>query len=161
MMNRRILTLVLVLLAQIASGQEVLRVRVKAILDGDTIVVHDPRGRDATVWIEGIEAPEYRQAYAARSKYALRNLISMRTVTVIPRSLDSRSRIVGKVLLGDLDVGLEQVRQGFAWYDDGADLDGDDHDAYEQAQEEARAKRLGLWQAEHPVPPWEYRRYRR
>lgn len=162
-MSKRVLALALVLLAQVALGEEdAIRVRVTGIVDGDTIYVRDPRGRTATVWIDGIAAPERRQAWAARSRYALRGLVSMRTVLVIPHSIDGRGRIVGKVLLGDLDVGLEQVRTGMAWYDDAADFDdAAERAAYEQAQETARAQRLGLWQSDHPVAPWDYRRGRR
>ena len=139
------------------AAEDALRVRVTGIVDGDTITVRDPRGRTAMVWIDGIDAPEARQPYGARAKYSLRNLVSMRTVLVVPRTIDGRGRIVGRVLLGDLDVGLEQVRRGMAWYDDAADLD--DEQRYEDAQKSARREGAGLWKG-NPVPPWEYRRLR-
>jgi endonuclease YncB( thermonuclease family) len=140
------------------AANDTFRVRVTGIVDGDTIYVRDPRGRTAMVWIDGIDAPEPRQAYGARAKYALRGLVSMRTVTVIPRTMDGRGRIVGRVLLGNVDIGLEQVRRGMAWYDDSADLD--DARAYQDAQEAARREGAGLWREGHAVPPWEYRRLR-
>jgi endonuclease YncB( thermonuclease family) len=158
-MNLRTLVLALLLMAQVAAfGEDAIRVRVTGVIDGDTINVRDPRGRTATVWIDGIAAPERRQAYAARSKYSLRGLVNMRTILIVPRTIDERGRIVGKVLLGDLDIGLEQVRRGMAWYDDAADFDDSrEREAYEDAQERAREERLGLWQAERPVAPWDYR----
>lgn len=163
-MSMRGLACVVLLMAQVAVfGQDAIRVRVTSVLSGDTIRVRDPRGRMATVWIDGIAAPERRQAYGARSKYSLRGLVNMRTILVIPRTVDGRGQIVGKVLLGDLDVGLEQIRRGMAWYDDAVDFD-DPHEraAYAEAQEVARFERTGLWQSERaPVPPWEYRWGRR
>jgi endonuclease YncB( thermonuclease family) len=139
------------------AADDALRVRVTGIVDGDTITVRDPAGRTAMVWIDGIDAPESRQPYGARAKYSLRNLVSMRTVLIVPRTIDGRGRIVGRVLLGDLDIGLEQVRRGMAWYNDAADLD--DERAYEDAQASARREGAGLWKGT-PVPPWEYRRRR-
>jgi endonuclease YncB( thermonuclease family) len=162
-MNHRTLALALLLVAQVAVfGEDAIRVRVTSVIDGDTINVRDPRGRTATVWIDGIAAPERRQAYAGRSKYSLRGLVNMRTILIVPRTIDERGRIVGKVLLGDLDIGLEQVRRGMAWYDDAADFEDElERDAYAEAQERAREERLGLWQAERPVAPWDYRQGRR
>jgi endonuclease YncB( thermonuclease family) len=156
----RAAALAFLLVANVAFADDAIRVRVTGIADGDTLYVRDPRGRTAMVWIDGIDAPENRQPYGARSRYSLRNLVSMRTVTVIPRSIDGYGRIVGKVLLGDLDIGLEQVRLGMAWYDDRADLENArDRIAYEQAEASARREGAGLWKG-NPVPPWEYRRTR-
>ena len=162
-MSKRTLVLALLLVAQVSVfGEDAIRVRVTSVVDGDTITVRDPRGRTATVWIDGIAAPERRQAYAARSKYSLRGLVNMRTIMVVPREIDDNGRIVGKVLLGDLDIGLEQVRRGLAWYDDTVGFeDALDDEAYADAQERAREERLGLWQADRPVAPWDYRRGRR
>ena len=161
-MTKRTFALAFLLLAQVAVlGQDAIRVRVTSIVDGDTINVRDPRGRTATVWIDGIAAPEHRQAYAARSRYSLRGLVSMRTIYVYPRTMEG-GRIVGRVMLGDLDIGLEQLRRGMAWYDDAAGFDdARDRAAYADAEASARKEGLGLWQAEHPVPPWDYRRGRR
>lgn len=161
-MKQLILALALLLMTQVAVfGEDAIRVRVTSVIDGDTINVRDPRGRTATVWIDGIAAPERRQAYSARSKYSLRGLVNMRTILIVPRTIDEHGRIAGKVLLGDLDIGLEQVRRGMAWYDDAAGFDDFDRDAYADAQERARDERLGLWQAERPVAPWDYRQGRR
>jgi micrococcal nuclease len=139
------------------TADKPLRVRVTGIADGDTIYVRDPGGRTAMVWIEGIDAPEANQPWGSRAKYALRNLVSMRTVIVIPTRISGGGGIVGRVLLGDLDIGLEQVRRGMAWYDDGADFEGSRDRAYKDAEASARREGAGLWKG-HPVPPWEYRR---
>ena len=142
-----------------ALADEGLRVRVTGIADGDTIYVRDPGGRTAMVWIEGIDAPELRQPWGSRAKYSLRNLVNMRTIIVIPTRTTGAGGIVGRVLLGNVDIGLEQVRRGMAWYDDSADF-GDARDrAYEDAESNARREGAGLWKG-NPVPPWEYRRTR-
>jgi len=159
MIRTRVAALAFLLVAQVAVFADArLRVRVTGIADGDTIYVRDPGGRTAMVWIEGIDAPEGRQPWGSRAKYELRNLVSMRTVIVVPSRYDGSGRIVGRVYLGDLDVGLEQVRRGMAWYDDSFE-NIRDHETYKGAEKIARRQGAGLWKG-HPVPPWEYRRTR-
>ena len=55
------------------------------------------------------------------------------------------------------DVNLEMVKRGYAWayrhY-----LRGLYASEYLDAESEARAKKLGLWQDDNPTPPWEFRR---
>jgi endonuclease YncB( thermonuclease family) len=157
-MRTAVLALLLISSLSLAADRP-FRVRVTGIADGDTIYVRDPGGNTAMVWIEGIDAPEPRQPYGARAKYSLRNLVSMRTVIVVPSRMDRSGHIVGRVFLGDLDIGLEQVRRGMAWYDDGADFEDTRDRAYEAAEASARREGAGLWKG-HPVPPWEYRRTR-
>jgi micrococcal nuclease len=56
-----------------------------------------------------------------------------------------------------LDVNLEMVRRGYAWaYREY--LKSPYASEYIGAEKQARAKRLGLWQAPNPEPPWEFRR---
>ena len=77
-MSKRIFALAFLLAAHVALlGEDAIRVRVTSIVNGNTINVRDPRGWNATVWIDGIAAPEGRQAYAARSRYSLRGLVSL------------------------------------------------------------------------------------
>ena len=59
-----------------------------------------------------------------------------------------------------LDVGLAQVSTGMAWwyrkYANGQSAK--DQGRYEFAEQEAKAKKIGLWQEKNQVPPREYRR---
>ena len=58
-----------------------------------------------------------------------------------------------------LDVGLAQITTGRAWwfrkYAD--EQSPEDRARYEFAEQEARAKRVGLWRDGTAVPPWEWR----
>jgi endonuclease YncB( thermonuclease family) len=55
------------------------------------------------------------------------------------------------------ELNLEILRAGFAWhykrYSDRQD--------YAEAEQQARAERLGLWVDPNAMPPWEWRRDRR
>ncbi len=76
---------------------------------------------------------------------------------------DKYSRPVGKVVVQDMDAGLAQVRSGLAWHfkQYAHEQSSADQIAYGAAEGAAKAKRVGLWQEPHPVPPWEWREARR
>ena len=77
-------------------------------------------------------------------------------------------RILGKVLLvvvfhtsaDEIDVCLEQVKAGFAWHYKKYqhEQSPEDQKLYADAEIRTRNERLGLWRANNPNPPWEYRR---
>ncbi|WP_434779068.1 thermonuclease family protein [Neisseria sp. Ec49-e6-T10] len=50
-----------------------------------------------------------------------------------------------------VDINKEMIKQGYAWYDPsmGKNL------TYQQAQEEAKQAKRGLWAVPNPIVPWE------
>jgi len=62
-----------------------------------------------------------------------------------------------------LDVGLAQITSGMAWWyrKYANEQSPEDQGRYEFAEQEAKAKRAGLWQDKNPQPPWEYRAVKR
>jgi micrococcal nuclease len=86
-----------------------------------------------------------------------------RHVTVKWDKHDRYGRIVGKVLVDGLDVDLEQVKRGLAWwYRKYADEQSpSDRELYETAENEAKDAGSGLWAERDPVPPWEWRKSKR
>ena len=81
-------------------------------------------------------------------------------VTIEYQRRDRYGRIVGKVLLDEIDVCLEQVKAGFAWHYKKYqhEQSAEDRRLYADAENKARDERLGLWRENNPNPPWEYRR---
>ena len=73
--------------------------------------------------------------------------------------LDRYGRIVGKVIVNGEDVGLRQLQAGLAWWyrQYAREQSPQDRATYAQAEDAARAARLGLWSDPQAVPPWEYR----
>jgi endonuclease YncB( thermonuclease family) len=57
-------------------------------------------------------------------------------------------------------VNLEQIRAGMAWWcrEYAKEQSAQDRAEYAATEEDARAKRAGLWKDSKPVPPWEWRR---
>jgi endonuclease YncB( thermonuclease family) len=133
--------------------------RVVGISDGDTITVLDADYHQHKVRLIGIDAPEKKQQYGQVSKQHLSATVFQRAVTVDVSKLDRYKRELGKVLVGDVDVNLEQVRAGLAWHYKQYvhEQHPADRERYTEAERQAREARRGLWQDEAPTPPWEFR----
>ena len=98
----------------------------------------------------------------------LGELVAGKEVRVEFEKYDHYRRIVGKVLVTPIDcsncdktidVGLAQITSGMAWWyrKYAHEQSPEDQGRYEFAEQEAKAKKVGLWQDKNPVPPWEYR----
>lgn len=143
-----------------ACASEGLSGRVADVKDGDTIVVEDRVGQFLTVRFNGIDAPESNQSYGREARDFLRGLLTGRSVQVEIVKMDRYGRYVGKVMLDDgADVGLAMIRAGLAWWYEryAREQSRADRAAYASAEQEARRRRLGLWQDERPIAPWDYR----
>lgn len=129
--------------------------KVVAIADGDTVTVLDRNNRQHRIRLAGIDAPERKQPYYQASRQHLAKLAFGRQVTVDWSKTDRYKRIVGNVNVAGEDVGLLQVRAGYAWWyrDYAREQSPDDRVRYEAAELDARRLRRGLWQDAAPVEP--------
>ena len=86
-----------------------------------------------------------------------------REVTVSYDKTDQYGRLVGKILLDGRDINLAQVRAGMAWHykEYQREQSPTDRALYARAEDEARARRRGLWIDPSPTPPSQFRRDRR
>jgi endonuclease YncB( thermonuclease family) len=71
---------------------------------------------------------------------------------ISPIATDVYGRIVAKVTIGNVDVGLEMIRRGFAIALDDAPA------AYVRAEKRARRERIGLWAVGGFLEPKQFRR---
>ena len=99
-------------------------------------------------------------------------LVPRKEVRVGYQKHDRYGRIVGKVWVKPpdcltcgktLDVGLAQVMTGMSWWyrKYAPEQSPEDQGRYEFADQEAKAKRAGLWQDKNTQPPWDYRKAKR
>jgi endonuclease YncB( thermonuclease family) len=130
--------------------------RVVKIADGDTITVLLDKTQHK-IRLEGIDAPEKGQAFGTRARQALAGKIFSKTVRIDWKKRDRYKRIIGRVYLGDRDISLEMVRDGWAWHYKRFSKEA----ALADAEQEAREASRGLWAGKDPVPPWEWRRERK
>jgi len=168
-MRSRHLLAPLILLASLVVHAEALTGTVVAVADGDTITVLDANREQHKIRLSGIDAPEKAQPFGQRSKENLSRLVFDRDVRVEWEKRDKYKRIVGTVWVQPvscptcpktLDAGLAQLTVGLAWWyrkyakEQSPEAAG----RYEFAEQEARAKRAGLWADADPVPPWDWRK---
>ena len=156
----RITLLFVLLITQCLAQADTLTGRVVRVTDGDTIVVLDADNTQHKIRLTGIDAPEKKQAFGTKSKEHLSGSVAGKFVVVDYSKRDRYQRILGKVLLSDQDMNLEQVRAGLAWHYKKYQKEQAqaDRELYSEAEHEARDAGRGLWHDPEPVPPWEYRK---
>ncbi len=142
------------------------------INDGDTLTILSAK-QSYKIRLLAIDAPEHDQAFGATSKQHLADLILGKSVTVTWQQRDSYQRIVGQVFITDpnckthtcsntVDVNLQQVLTGSAWWyrHYASAQTRKDAARYQQAEDQARHLRIGLWSQSQPIAPWLWRRNR-
>jgi endonuclease YncB( thermonuclease family) len=152
------LTLGILPLLFFTDGAWAYTVDVVRVTDGDTLEVS---GLRRNVRILGIDAPELAQSSGLASRDAIEARIQGKAVRLNTLGRDTYGRWLAQVFLQDgTDVGLEQVRDGWAWvYSSGLRaLPKKQRKAYREAESLARKEKRGLWK-ESPAPttPWKFR----
>lgn len=137
---------------------------VVGVADGDTITVLDSGQQQHKIRFAFIDAPEKAQPFGQAAKKALSDKVYRQQVRVDILEQDKYGRSVGRVWLGEQDINLGQLAEGYAWhyqYYARKTQGHDDFQRYAVAEQQAREQRLGLWQDENPTPPWNFRRARK
>jgi len=142
----------------LCAQAEAVYARVVKIYDGDTLAIVDGMSRELRVRLSGIDAPERAQPFGAASRKSLAELARGKTALIEYYKLDKYGRLVARVRVDGRDISVEQLRRGMAWHRVSVPLDQSAQEAllYGQAEQEARSRRLGIWQ-ENAVPPWKFR----
>ena len=175
--GRILSTLILALLAQSActatlAATQALDARVVKVVDGDSLEVRDSNGLVHRVRLAGIDAPEYTQPFGNRSRQNLSTLVLDKDVRLEIEKRDAYGRYVAKVWMispdapcsapscpKTLDVAQTQLIAGLAWHFKkyGNEQTEEDRLRYAFEQDEARARKSGLWSDPNARPPEEWR----
>ena len=93
-------------------------------------------------------------------KVYLNLITSKKTVATIIGTMDGSCIPPNPVgtCVGPFDVNRKMIRYGYAWY---APYSNDPNPEYQQAEQEAKAAKRGLWADDNPIPPWEWRKSRK
>ncbi|WP_294733187.1 thermonuclease family protein [uncultured Flavobacterium sp.] len=132
--------------------------KVMSVRDGDTFEVLR-EGKTERVRLAEVDCPESQQAYGKAAKKYAASLCAGKIVTVTSKvKRDRYNRVVGFIETNDgINVNEALVAAGFAWhykyYSDSKKL--------ASLENQARAKKVGLWQDRNPTAPWEWRKTRR
>jgi endonuclease YncB( thermonuclease family) len=147
-----------------AAAGSVVQARSIRVQDGDSFVARLDDGRRMTIRLSGIDAPERTQPFASVSRRNLLRLLDDRALEVRIAKYDQYGRAVAQVFVsaedGPVDVGLQQLQAGLAWFYSRYrnDLPASSREPYAAVAEAARRAAHGLWQAPQAQPPWEFRR---
>lgn len=147
----------LCLLLSFALFAEEIAGRVVRVADGDTITVLDAAKTQHKIRLNGIDAPEKKQAFGNVARKHLSLLVADKDVSVTYTKRDRYGRILGTVFVNGKDANLEMLKVGMAWHYKKYDKTP----AYAQAEAEARAAKRGLWQDKNPIEPESFRKAKR
>lgn len=138
---------------------ETLTGRIIAISDGDTLTLLDATNQPHKIRLSGIDAPEKAQDFGQKSKNHLSSLAFNQPAKADCRKIDQYQRKICVVFVDGKDIGLEQIREGMAWWyhQYAKDQTAQERADYQQAEFMAKIQRLGLWNSKNPTPPWDWR----
>lgn len=129
------------------SDLKILQGQVVRVLDGDTLYIRDAGHQVQKLRLAGINAPEKGEPYSDSARDFLWQRAHRRFVTFYWYKTDKYERKVGKLVIDDQDVNLALLKEGLAvWYRRFAkEQQAVDRMLYEQAEQKARKRRLGIW----------------
>lgn len=159
-MRSTVLLLISLSLFVLPCKAEENRYIVTYVYDGDTVKLHPIQSfsqkNDIKLRITQIDAPERNQPFGLIARRALIKLCQgngvVATTEIVAK--DQYQRSLGRLQCNQMDASLYLVKQGLAWHDEKYASDW----ALVQAQEQARAQKLGLWADEKPMAPWVWRK---
>ena len=148
---------------------------VVGISDGDTITARcgEPgQYEQVKVRLQGIDAPERKQPFGNRAREALSELAYMKEAELRCNKIDRYKRHVCSVWVTPneapgpnktLDVGLAMITQGMGWWyrTYSREQSLQERGQYEFAEQEAKARKAGLWHDSEPIAPWDWRKAKR
>ena len=155
----QVLFAIALMLLTTATNAGTLTGLVVGITDGDTLTLLVDR-QQYKIRIAGIDAPERHQAWGDKSKLNISRLSFNQPAVADCPKVDRWGRQICKVTVNGVDIGLEQVKDGMAWWfrKYAKEQAAEDRSDYENAESMSQLRRLGLWGDANPMPPWDFRR---
>lgn len=147
------------------TASELRRVKVQYVIDGDTVIV-SKFWSEVRIRLYAIDCPEDGQHWGNIAKAGLIKLIGGRYVYIEGHGVDDYGRTLATIHLKDdhgselINVNERMVMRGHAWvmrkyY---GHLPKSRQHQLNKLESWARAKRVGLWKASNPIPPWLWRK---
>ena len=145
--------IVAIVLAGRLIASEPVEWKVVSVHDGDTLTAVDAVNVQHKVRLQGIDAPEVKQAFGTKARDRLAELTLRKVVRVNVHEHDRYGRLLADIEAGGQSVNRRMVADGMAWHYSRYSKDA----GLAAAEREARAARRGLWADKAPVAPWEWR----
>jgi micrococcal nuclease len=142
---------------------------VRSVPDGTSLVVVTPELTRYEVRLLGVEPPEpprpgragvqptEGQPFGPEAATYLRDLVVDKQVRLETYGKGRSGRTLAVVWLGDINVNLVLVKEGFAWVSPNVPVTKVRVEL-EVAERQAQVGKYGLWALPNPEPPWEFRK---
>lgn len=145
------------------NGSNVLHGVVFSVHDGDTVSMVDDYNVRHTIRLIGVDAPELAQRFGRESKSFVAGKVCHQRVQVISSGNDMYGRNLGEIMIGQVNLNEELVKQGWAvayrvCRKKSGCLPTEQAAKYLPFESRAYQQRAGLWQDNEPVMPWDHRR---
>lgn len=149
---------------QEGRATELQRVKVRRVVDGDTVIVFDS-WNESRIRLDAIDCPEGEQPWGSTAKAGLIKLIGGRHVHIETHGVDKHGRKLATIYLQQdrgsewVNVNERMVMLGHAWvmrqhYNH---LPRNRQRQLNKLERWAKSKRVGLWSTDDPIPPWQWR----
>ena len=152
-MKNLTITLLALLVSGGLSSEYLENLKIKRVVDGDTVHVFS-KGEVLKVRLVEIDTPEMDQPHGQEAKEYLENLLKDGYINLDISGTDIYKRKLGRVYWKEKDINRIMVKSGHAWVYDQYVTD----QTFYEDQNYARSRKLGLWESNDPIQPWEWRK---
>ena len=152
-MKNLTITLLVLLISGGLSSEYLENLKIKRVIDGDTVHVFS-KGEVLKVRLVEIDTPEMDQPHGKEAKEYLENLLKDGYINLDISGTDIYKRKLGRIYWKEKDINRLMVKSGHAWVYDQYVTD----QTFYEDQNYARSRKLGLWESNDPIQPWEWRR---
>ena len=130
--------------------------KVIKVVDGDTFDILDSSFKTIRIRMNGIDAPEKKQAFGESSRKQLASLCAGKVVRIVKYSTDRNKRWIADSYVDGISLSHRMVEEGMAWHFTKYSSDT----SLAKLQQQACAKKIGLWSDPQAVAPWDFRNKR-
>lgn len=130
--------------------------KVIKVVDGDTFDILDSSFNTIRIRMNGIDAPEKKQAFGEASRKQLASLCAGKVVRIVKYSTDRNKRWIADSYVDGISLSHRMVEEGMAWHF----IKYSSDTSLAKLQQQARAKKIGLWSDPQAVAPWVFRNKR-
>lgn len=132
--------------------------KVIGIKDGDTVVVLDSLKNQITLRLADVDCPESGQAFGKNAKQFTSDQIFGKNIKYYVTTTDRYGRSIAKIYYDNNKYLSEEIiRSGFGWWYNKYSKDKN----LGKLENEASAKKIGLFSDPNAVPPWIFREEKR
>jgi len=145
-------SLIFLLIIPVAFATGTYKARCIGVIEGDIIQI-EKDGAPIKIRIQGIDCPEIGQEYGPDARVYTMNRLLGHELEIEEQGKDLYDRTIAIIKIDGQDFSREIISVGLAWYyEKNAASQG-----LPDTEVKAKQNRLGLWSADNPVPPWEFR----